>query len=183
MCPPDFYCPPGENYLPTACPKNTEAPPTSTSPHDCKCLTGYQNNAYATANNWFKVGQGSYAQVREACNVGGGELASINTILEMQAAGAICDECWIGFKRTSADGPWQWEDGHEIDFTMWALGKPDAQLRAAFKRSGTSWYWDDYLANTRCLFSGISCTRLDETRVSFSRVPFIISLPQSHTCV
>jgi len=149
MCPPDFYCPPGDNYLPTACPKNTEAPPMSTSPHDCKCLAGYQNNAYAASNNWFKVRQGSYAQVREACQAGGGELASINTILEMEAAGAICDECWIGLKRTSADGPWQWEDGHEIDFTMWALGKPDAQLRAAFKKSGTSWYWDDYFANNR----------------------------------
>jgi len=150
-CPLDHYCPPGEDYKPASCPKNTGAPSGSTGPHDCKCLTGYENNAYANANNWFKVGKGTYAQVTAACKLGGGEVASINTILEMEAAGAKCSTCWIGFKRDNQGAPWRWEDGHEIDFTMWALGQPQnsGEPNTMYQPTGSTWYWHDYPANNR----------------------------------
>ena len=37
------------------CPANTESPPGSIAPHDCKCLAGFENTAYEVASNLFKV--------------------------------------------------------------------------------------------------------------------------------
>jgi len=45
-CPMGFYCPPELDHQPMQCPANTESPPGSIAPHDCKCLAGFENTAY-----------------------------------------------------------------------------------------------------------------------------------------
>ena len=131
-CPADHYCPAHNDYVAEECPKNTISHKGSTTPHDCKCLPGYENTAYSNVNNWFVVASGTFAQVKQACEDGDGVIASINTNLEMIAARKLCTECWIGFQCDisgngyTQDDPssWYWVDGHAVDFTMWQVGEP-----------------------------------------------------------
>jgi len=126
-CPMGFYCPPELDHQPMQCPANTESPPGSIAPHDCKCLAGFENTAYEVASNFFKVPAGDFAQVRDRCQQGGGEIASINTLGEQMAAVQVCPACWIGLALGNPGSPWQNLDNHPVDFTAWALGMPDGK--------------------------------------------------------
>ena len=152
-CPADHFCPKGNgDYLPTECPENTIAPKGSMYPHDCKCLPGFENNAYADANNWVTTPAGTFAEAKQSCIDQDAVIASINTMSEMTAARVKCHTCWIGFQRdVSGNGwtgqnpsPWYWIDGHEIDFTMWMLGKPDKTGEPNTISDFENERWDDY---------------------------------------
>jgi len=154
-CPADHFCPRGDgDYQPTECPENTIAPRGSMYAHDCKCLPGFENSAYADANNWVVVDAGTFADVQQRCVDEDAVIASINTIAEQNAANSKCSECWIGLQRdVSGNGwtnenpsPWYFVDGHEIDFTMWQLGKPDnsGETNVRYKLDGSNAWWDDH---------------------------------------
>ena len=152
-CPADHFCPKGNgDYLPTECPENTIAPKGSMYPHDCKCLPGFENNAYADANNWVTTPAGTFAEAKQSCIDQDAVIASVNTVSEMTAARVKCHTCWIGFQRdVSGNGwtaqnpsPWYWIDGHEIDFTMWMLGKPDKTGEPNTICDFENQRWDDY---------------------------------------
>ena len=125
-CPAGFYCPPEQDHQAMQCPANTQSPPGSIAQHNCKCLAGFENTAYEVKSNFFKVSAGDFAQVRDRCKQGGGEIASINTMREQMAALQVCSKCWIALAQRSPGSPWQNLDKHPVDFTAWALGKPDA---------------------------------------------------------
>jgi hypothetical protein len=157
-CPMDFYCPPELDHQPMQCPANTESPPGSIAPHNCKCLAGFENAAYEVASNFFKVSSGDFAQVRDRCKQGGGEIASINTIREQIAALQVCSKCWIALAKGSPGSPWENLDNHPVDFTAWALGKPDTAngaLNVIYDSNGNtqSAQWDDFPASAK--FEGL----------------------------
>ena len=92
-CPAGSYCPRqegGVDMTPIACPMNANSPEGSFEASDCQCLEGYQNVAYDLPGNFFAVGPGPYDEVKQACAAGGGQLASINSRREAQAAGLVC---------------------------------------------------------------------------------------------
>jgi len=123
LCPSNSFCPTDSKKLPpNACPTASASPAGSTVAHQCACVDGFSNLAYNAKANYFVVEEGTFAEVKKKCEDQNGDLASINNVVEQMTAASLCPNCWIGFESTG--GPFEWVDGHEIDFTMWALGEP-----------------------------------------------------------
>lgn len=75
---------------------------------------------------------GTWAQARKACQVWGGELASVRGIEEnawlRQVADAGCGKdaaAWIGATDAVQEGAWRWSDASHVRFGHWAGGEPN----------------------------------------------------------
>ena len=97
----------------------------------------------------FEVGEQllSLADAQAECERRGGNLASILSDAENQAAVALGSTGWLGASGGVSEGTWSWSDGSPWGFTKWADGEPNNELNedcAELKGPGSlQTFWND----------------------------------------
>lgn len=95
------------------------------------------------------MGPGTYDEVKQACEDGGGAIATINSHKEGKVAAEVCDVgqsgwCYIGMVRNAGgEGElFHWEDGHEIVYSAFQLGQPQLsgpETKVVMNQNGVDW--------------------------------------------
>ena len=72
----------------------------------------------------------SWAEAKEACEVAGGHLATINSVEEQDFIQGLIkstkrENLWLGGTYSISNGTWNWVDGTPLEYTNWDTAQPD----------------------------------------------------------
>ena len=72
----------------------------------------------------------SWAEAKEACEVAGGHLATINSVEEQDFIQDLIkstkrENLWLGGTYSISNGTWNWVDGTPLEYTNWDTAQPD----------------------------------------------------------
>ncbi|KAM9828496.1 galactose-specific lectin nattectin-like [Syngnathus typhle] len=101
----------------------------------CQTKKGYCPKGWTRLNDRcfiYEHDERTFADAESVCNILGGNLASIHSVLENQvvieiireAAGTF-EDTWIGYHDTILEGDFIWTDGSPDGFTDFDMGQPD----------------------------------------------------------
>lgn len=141
-------------------------------------------------NSLIKTAAGSWATVRQTCQVAGGDLVTINDAAENAAVNTLCggaSSCWIGYNDQAVNGTWVWATGSSA-YTNWNNGEPNGGVA---ENCGVLWNgpkWNDWGCNNSvpgiCEITANGSTgngRLNSTNTAISSCSNIFSCPDSKT--
>ncbi|XP_033624617.1 macrophage mannose receptor 1-like [Asterias rubens] len=107
------------------------AKPPQTPPFNQRCGSGWEYDPTSNQCYLFRPGEfKTWAESREQCRLGGGDLVSITDLSEQTYINArlslqTVPVVWIGANDVLQEGGWEWSDGSPFKFINWYPGEPN----------------------------------------------------------